>query len=414
LNASGGAWVTYTHDGGTPLAIAIDELPEADLFWQTVDADLVTLHNLDDLVNFCICKCDSPGAERTQLLDLIFANTSYYSQQTATGSYDPALRRDSLRLLLNLAHAFAEQTLKRITEDNFRGAVYTGSLSIDHPWILPHELAEIRTLWSIYERNDLLSMAFLAIFSAALQALHTSATCSQSFRSVEQFASHLSAQSEVTHCLQKLSQPVGNVTAQADATFSDLIDTLRKDYPPIENWQHPNHEINLATKLISEPASPDTFQQTLADALRVLALLASRQPLFPAGYGNLVLTASDLDNYPINLISFTKRVERWQDLPLSDVIQDLILWSMNTHLSGALRKLRQTRQSSFHFQPSESGLRIVGNIPPPVATLPRIKQALQILKDLGTLAPVQPSNTGGEPGLDITDLGKSMLDGDHV
>ena len=71
--------------------------------------------------------------------------------------------------------------------------------------------------------------------------------------------------------------------------------------------------------------------------------------------------------------------------------------------SVALRKLSQTRRSSFHLRPDENGLRVVGDIPVPVKTMPRIWQALRILEDLGSL-----SHSEGELG--ITAAGDRLLE----
>ena len=177
---------------------------------------------------------------------------------------------------------------------------------------------------------------------------------------------------------------------------------MRKTHPPLERWQDEDHEINLATGFVANPPTADNYSQMLVSALRVLALWVSRESSFPAGYGDLLLRTSELENYPINLVSFTKRVDHWRPLSLIKVMEDLISWCLNTHLSVALRKLRQTRQCSFHLQPSELGLKPLGTIPHPVSTLPRIWQALQILADLGALAPSGASTADGALGLEIT------------
>jgi hypothetical protein len=411
LDTSRGPWVTYTPDGGTPLAKTLDELQGADEFWQTVVADLITLQDLDDLVQFCICGASRHENEHRQLMDLFFVRTPFYAERTALGDYDPIFRRDSLRLLLHLAGSLSQGGPIRISEDSFRAAVYSGTLFEDRPWQLPADLVKIRTLWSIYERNDQLSMACLCVFSSALQALEVEARLGQSFRTVEIFAAYLSRQPALSESLTELLSLGTDPALGPDATFSELVEYVRKTHPPVERWQDENHEINLAAGLVSNPPTAETYLHTLVSALRVLALLVCHEPSFPAGYGDLLLRASDLENYPIHLVSFVKRVERWRSLSLTEVVEDLIIWCLNTHLSVALRKLRQTRQCSFHLQPSESGLETLGTIPHPVSTLPRIWQALQILTDLGALAPSVSSVADGSRGLEITPFGRSILEG---
>ena len=413
LNTSGGKWVTYTEDGGTPLAIALETLSGVDLFWKTVESDVVTTEILDNLTNFCICGLGSNHQERDQLLDLFFARTQFSSQRTASGNYDSLLRRDSLRLLLHLADSLASKTSIRLNEDSFRGAVYTGFLSTACEWTLPDDLQAIRALWSLYERNDLLSMAFLAVFTASLQALDRAAQHDSRYRSVEKFAAVLSSDAAVQKSINDLL--IGDELA-ADplkATFSDLVQYLDLSQAPLRDWQNEAHEITLAAALLSKPATGSTYHQALSAALRLLALLAARTSSFPSGYGDLVLSSGDLGNYPINLISFEKRTKHWCNLPLTSVLDEVLRWTLNTHLSVALRKLRQTRQSSFHVQPTEAGLQTVGTIPSPVSTLPRIRQALQILADTGALVPVESPNSGSESGFAITDLGRTLLEGSN-
>lgn len=395
-------WVKYTPDGGTPLAQSIDELVGLERFWATVEADSVSLEDLDDLRVYCACGARTHEIERKQLLDIFFARTVFYAERTALGDYDPSFRRDSLHLLLSLAGSLAEAGSLRMTEDAFRGAVYSASLPGEKQWQLPTDLERIRIHWSIYERNDLLSIACLGIFSAALQALQKERSKGQVFRLVENFAAHLSRLPEVSEGLASLCTS----TLGPKTTFSEFVQSLSQSHPSLIRWQESNHEIKIAEQLIANPPTRDTFSKYLASCLAVLALLSSRESSFPDGYGDLLLTGADLENYPINLTSFADRVRRWADKPLDAVLEDLISWCLNTHLSVALRKLRQTRQCSFHLQPAEDGLRVLGVIPAPVSTLPRINQALQIMADLGAL---EISMDNGPREFGITDFGRLLL-----
>src|SRR5690606_36346299 len=79
------------------------------------------------------------------------------------------------------------------------------------------------------------------------------------------------------------------------------------------------------------------------------------------------------------------RVATWRSMNFSAFIADLVTWCLNTHLRVALRKLRYTGRSTFHIRPSERGLEVVGEIPPPANTTPRFRQAVQILRDVGAL-----------------------------
>lgn len=413
LNASGGEWVTYTPEAGTPLAKALDTIPEANRFWNCVDADVITLDDLDALQAFCICKLNNQEEERSLLLDLFFARTEFFRLPSQSGNYDPSFRRDSLALLLHLAHDLSSDASVRLSEETFRAVVYSGRLPGNNEWKLSPALENVRVLWSIYQRNDLLSIAILAVFSAALHGLDATIQFHRRFDTVEQFAHELAREQSVRDCLSSLMPESGD-SPRCEARFSSFIEHIGATHPALGNWQDPNHEISLAKNLISHPASLHKYEAPIAEALKMLALLAVRAPEFPVGYGSLLVTASDLQNYPINLISFTRHIDEWSNLSLVEVVEKLTSWILNTHLSVALRKLRQTRQSSFHIEPSEFGLKTAGEVPSPVATLPRIRQALQVLADVGALKYINLQSANSERYLVITDLGESILESKHA
>jgi hypothetical protein len=79
------------------------------------------------------------------------------------------------------------------------------------------------------------------------------------------------------------------------------------------------------------------------------------------------------------------------------------MWCLNTHLRVALRKLNQTGRSTFHMRPSERGLEVVGEIPPPAKTTPRFDQAVQILRDIGALTrdPSKPNRQTTVSGVGV-------------
>lgn len=129
----------------------------------------------------------------------------------------------------------------------------------------------------------------------------------------------------------------------------------------------------------------DDAQTLIELSLTVLALLACRDDLSRSPYGGIAMPPEALTNYPINLESFRSRVATWRTMTISEVIADLVMWCLNTHLRVALRKLNQTGRSTFHMRPSERGLEVVGEIPPPANTTPRFDQAVQILRDIGAL-----------------------------
>jgi hypothetical protein len=94
-----------------------------------------------------------------------------------------------------------------------------------------------------------------------------------------------------------------------------------------------------------------------------------------------------LRDHPINLESFrTNVVGSWTGMTIQELVGWLVSdWGINTHLRVALRKLRANPQATFRVRPSERGLEVLEGIPPPAPTNPRLRQGLQILRDIGAI-----------------------------
>jgi hypothetical protein len=398
-------WIKYTIECGEVIAEAIEDALPAQLFWDAVDKDLVDTETLKALSAFCPTELPASPDEHQQLLDIFFARPKYLSrieekdvttqrQKESIG----AQRRRSLALILHLGKALAAQGKETLSEDMFRAAVYTGTLHDALPWELPETLVETRALWSIYERNDLLSVACLTAFAACLKQILADAAQEQTlFASVESFASHFGARTEVLTALKTMEF----------GSFGELVQAVVQSGPQLQEWQSPKHEFSLAQQLITDwRGAKKPVAYLIAGALQLLALLAAREAPLAEGYSNLVIQTSELRMYPINLVSFRERTTAWNAMPLQQVVSELVAWCLNTHLSVALRKLWQTGHSSFHLRPAENGLHVVGDIPPPVRTMPRVWQALRILEDLGALTQ-QP---GVEGHLIPTPAGELLLE----
>lgn len=167
--------------------------------------------------------------------------------------------------------------------------------------------------------------------------------------------------------------------------------------------QHQLHEC------VTNIAQGERGVERFAELIRVLAMLWQRgaEDAATHAYCQMAFSGDELAASPINLSSFHDRGHRWHALPLNQVLQDLVAWCMNTHLTVALRKLRQTGQSTFRFRPTELGLQLVDQIPMPAATTPRIKQVLHILLDLGAL---QRVNEDVGYGMRLTNLGRQCME----
>ncbi len=273
--------------------------------------------------------------------------------------------------------------------------MYAGALPGGALWNVPPLLQETKDLWALYERNDLLSIACQTIFCACLVTLEVEAGEGRFYESVETFARNYSA-------TPGLSEELSALEAE---NFGLLVGRIRRSGPTIANFEDPQHEFQLEMRLHdSWDRTEDLPESFMSGALLLLATLAAREELFPAGYGNLAIVSATLRPYPINLVSFQARTCKWLSMTLTAVLKDLITWVLNSHLSVALRKLSQTRTSSFHLRPTEYGLQVVGGTLGPARTLPRLTQAIRILEDLGALQEV-----GDDRLVKLSPLGDQLL-----
>jgi hypothetical protein len=390
---SSGPWMLYSNLSGVRMGKAVETALPADTFWNAVAQDTITLDTLASLESFAPRHLSIDSSEHQQLVDIFLSRES---GSLASKEESGAQRRRTLGLVLHLAREIAGETDASIHEWTFRPSVYARALPSGGPWFVPANLAETQILWSIYERNDLFATACQTIFAASLRAIEAEAIAGRYYDSVENFAVHCAGTTLIE----------SELAAFGANTFEDLVREVRQCGPSITAVDDLRHEFKLEQKLMEDwRAGRGTSETFIARALHLLATLAARNDAFPSGYGNLVIQASDLWAYPINLASFETRTAQWGSMRLAAVAREWIVWTLNTHLSVALRKLAQTRTSSFHLQPTEHGLRVTGEIPDPTRTLPRIRQAVRILEDLGALE----ETDAGEGELKISWLGETLL-----
>lgn len=391
---SSGPWVKYSTSSGVAMAESIESaLPTAE-FWDAVKQDVITVDTLTALHKFAPRQLAIGSEEHQQLLDIFLQRQSAPNQSSDENVSEE--RRRTLGLVLHLAQEISGANATSISEWNFRPSVYSRTLPGGEQWSVPSAFKETQVLWSLYERNDLLSIACQTIFAACLVAMETEAGSGRYYDTVETFARHFVVNPTMD----------AELSALATTTFGALVNKVSLSGPTLAQYEDPRHEFQLELRLFEDwrqhSSSPENF---IVRALNLLATLAAREKAFPIGYGDLAIQSADLSGYPINLASFRKRTSTWLPMSLASVTNDLISWILNTHLSVALRKLSDTRTSSFHLRPTEYGLQIVGEIPAPARTLPRLTQAIRILEDLGALQEV-----GSNHLVKISPLGKQLLE----
>lgn len=367
MDASAKPWIRYTKEYGVPLAEQVNNSINANQFWQVIESDDVCLDKLDSLASFCPCQLPQSLAECETLTQIYFDRTNAYDQEGVQ-------RRRSLGLILNLTQSLPDG--HDLTEQVFRACTYSGALPSRMPWSVPESLQSTLGCWAIYQRNDLLSIACQTVLGLALRELEPQDAASRiTYGSVEAFSEALSKSSAVTSVAARL-----NVSS-----FASYLDQLSETAPPRIAWEDESHEIQIALRMLTSWSRAEGTE-TLAEAsVLLLGLLAYRDDLSLSPYGGVAMPPEALSDYPINLVSFRARVLAWREMSFSEFFADLVAWCLNTHLRVALRKLRHTGRSTFHMRPSERGLEVVGDIPPPANTTPRFRQAVQILRDIGAL-----------------------------
>jgi hypothetical protein len=361
--------IRYTRELGRPIAQSLGEGFDGDLFLSAVEADSVSAVQLDALSPLCPCRLSSNAQEQKLLSSLFFVRGDFFHLEALP-------RRRSLQSILQLASLLGEEG-GDLSEGGFRSGVYASSLPSGKEWPIPESLQGNRRKWSVYARNELLSVAVQGLFYALLDAY-------------EESALRLAASGDVVNWFADSSDVVDALAAVGtNRSFSDCITSSNKSLPLLNEWMNPDHEVQLAekvTRLSHARKSPTNRQEIVTASLRILIALASRSTKAADPYGELAFEERYFQYYPINLRAFEFHKDKsWSSMPMRELLRWLLLhWGIEVHLRVALRKLRGQSQSTFRIRPSDRGLEVIA-VPPAVHTRPRFNQALRILKDLGAL-----------------------------
>lgn len=354
---------------GGRIAEAVDISVERDLFFKTIDEDIVSAARLDELKSFCPCALKNSAEEHAQLRDLFFGDGQFASQ-------DALARRRSLKMLLSLTDSLARCGVA-IDMVPFRGCTYSGALPGKSKWLLSERIEKTRRQWAVYQRNELLSLAVQGIFYVIL---HTYQESGLQFHSIEDLARWFLASPEVETIDSSLplNNPVSFLVAESGSWLASMDD-----------WSNANHEVCLAGRVEALCGSREDAiakrSTILLASLKILLALQCR-PETKEGYGDFVFPPNYLQAYPINLQTFNHySTSLWGSFTTREWMGWLVTtWGIQTHLMVALRKLRGQSQSTFRIRPSDRGLEII-SVPDAVFTSPRFWQSLRILKDMGAI-----------------------------
>jgi len=372
LRGDGRKGVGYWIERGAPLADAYGASLKSDLFFAALDAGRVTLGDLDDLAIFCPCSLLSAARApaRDALISLFLRDRSPHG----------TARASSLALVLDyLMRRNGAPTGDSIKE--FLASCYAGALP-DGLWATPERLLEARHGWALYARNEMLSLAWSALFKNSLDALDGQP---KPFANIDALAAWL----VTTPAFQ--DRPV--------AAFDDLVAADITNAPALDDIAHPDHELVMwRTLLAANPPSP-------AEAARLLVRLYCRWRDEPSDvYRELHLPLGTLAGYPLTLNSLrTMATVRWSGLVADDWFKVMVSDVLVTHQRIAIRKMGQSGEDTLMFRFGDLGFFVHRDLEQIVETQPRLRQAFQILRDVG----LTTNETEHLPRL--TGLGDQML-----
>ena len=359
----------YTRQIGEEIAKRVNTGFDGNLFLSLVESNSVQSQQFDELSSLCPCQLCCNPEESEFLIELFFARRLFHSSEALS-------RRHSLQLILHLS-TLLSATNSQFSEESFRACVYSTSLPTNSKWIIPNFLAKNRARWTIYARHELLSVATQGLFYALLDRYKEYGHC---FATSTQLVDWFVYTPEIQVALKKIG---------TSNRFSQIVEMIGAQLPPITHWSDQNHEIQATRWLIQwchNDKSAENRSTIVYVSLRILISLAHRFSTEPNPYGDLVFEDGYFNKYPINLRSFQIHATKtWSTMTLTEVLRWLLLrWGVDNHMWIALRKLREQSKSTFRIHPSDRGLEVT-DLPRVAHTGPRFNQAVRILKDIGVL-----------------------------
>ena len=173
-------------------------------------------------------------------------------------------------------------------------------------------------------------------------------------------------------------------------TYTAAVEHEKTTLPALDQFDDPSHETVLWRDLLQSSGSA-----SVADGLRMLTALVARHGSAQNCYAPLNLPSDKLAIYPLTLDSLRRHSNSsWPGLSAREWLGSLLVTVLSTHQQVAFRKFGQSGQDTLMFRHGDGGLEVERLMAKIATTGPRLKQAFQILQDLGL---VGPSDTGDLP-----------------
>lgn len=345
--------------GGLAFALAFEQTGLTEKFGQLVERDSVNVSDLEELHPLCMCQLSANPAETNLLARFLFQEEGYLAPGT------PPRRREGFRWIHWLLGEGMNPDMK-----SFRGYAYSGcspdGAILDHP--NPSDL--IRSTWSDYVLNELYAVALQGMLWTML-----SGGSPQAGTTLEQWVALIISES----CDQL------DVFHLNDSS-SCWLQIVEKNLPEVGNWSDTESEVYLAEQIVQQVRQNEEPINVLISSLKLYLSLCCRlkdreNPVFES-----VDQPEFFHSYPANLYNLHQQCRNqdsdWWKLSGKEWLHQLLLEDvLQVHMQVALRKLNEGKHT-FCFVPDERGIH-VRQIPQPVFTMPRFRNAIRMLADLG-------------------------------
>jgi hypothetical protein len=354
--------IDFTIERGRPMAEAVAAGVDTNRFFRALEADRVSIEDLDNLSCFCSCQLRTKRrqSERALLLDTVLGLRPDLSSNAE-------IRRRSIGLVIDFLRAAGGCEFSFSPENDFLIACYARVLPNGALWNLAAAQAKTADLWAFYFREELLSLAMQRLFRETLLAIDMRGPQLLNVETAGQWCAAV--------------EPFVQITKK-QKSYDTLLAHVKDNLVPLSDTDDAHHEIELWEKVTDVSGAP---APAVDAAISLVLTLVLRQQL--ASY-NIERAIGEnqirLENYPINIDSIGARAHtRWPGMPIRDWMSHVLSWTMATHRQVALRKLSQSGDDTRRLRMGEHALYVYGDTIDVARTIPRLRPTLRFLHDLG-------------------------------
>jgi hypothetical protein len=364
-----------TDYAGRPLAESIDDEPGFSGLLEIAQAGRATVRALREAGSNIHPASIPQESEEQRILRHLFLATD---EAACAGQAQETQhwRSSSLRLVLDFVCP-AKTGVSNLPEEFRWGALERRNAS-GQSWEVSAALVPALSAWSGYQRNDLMNYALESLFWVSLRKMDEG-----------RFSPYEVAAWIADTSVGGLSEPrKGASSIEGDATVKDLLEAHGREGDPSRADLKDARSTRAWTLELSKAIKEEDDALAATLAVRLLARIAADSRVdADLPFGGCPAAPHIRAVYEVHLGAWIQRCRERSAERVRDFIAELVLeWVLFRHLRVATRKLAGQGVSTFKFRPEEGELIFVADEPTtPVFTNPRLRQATQILADLGFL-----------------------------